>query len=146
MTKWKTAKTAMYINPLWLISTRTEEYVLCSAWWLIHFSRLLFFVLSLSFSIFLPRPISLSTFLGKHFMPEQSASAYLHPYPIALLMAWGPQALNLSGDRPTKAYLSSRWCTWGPMCWWLHTWSTLKSKKTVKVLKIPSSLQPQSPE
>lgn len=121
MTKGKTSKTGSHINPLWLIPTRTKEYVLCSAWWLIHFSRLLSFVLSLSFSIFLPLSVSQSTFLGKHFMPEQSASAYLHPYPIALLLAWGPQALNFSGERHTKAYLGSHWCTWGPMCRWLHT-------------------------
>lgn len=101
----KTSKIALYINPLWLIPARTKEYVLCSAWWLIHFSRLLSSVLSLRVCISLPLSVSLSTFPGKYFMPEQSASAYLHPYPIALLMASGPQALNFSGDGPHQGLL-----------------------------------------
>ena len=100
--KKKKSKTALYINPLWLMPVRTKEYVLCSAWWLIHFSRLLSSVLSLRVCISLPLSVSLSTFPGKYFMPEQSASAYLHPYPIALLMASGPQALNFSGDGPHR--------------------------------------------
>lgn len=112
-----------------------KECVLCSARWLIHFFRLLFLVLSLSFSIFLPLSVSLSTFLGKHFMPEQSASACLHPYPIALRMARGPQALNFSGDRHTEAYLSSRGCTWGPMCRQLHTQRHYRVKCGAEVQK-----------
>lgn len=85
MTKAKTSRTVLYINPPWLIPTTVKEYVLCSTRWLIRFSRLLSFVLSLWLSIFLPLSISVSTFLGKHFMPEQSASAYLHHTPLPSL-------------------------------------------------------------
>lgn len=131
------------MNPLWLTATRIKECMVTHS----LFPPPLLPSVTSALRLSVPLSVSPSTFLGKHFMPEQSASAYLHPYPIALLMAPGPQALSFSGDGvAAEAYLGSRWCTWGPMCVWTAT--HLKPTQRARTERKPgqASQKPQLPQ